>query len=147
MGVLMVAKPTSQRRVEIRNDSLKALTPRPSRLRSHAILESLKALLAHPTLPGFEPIAQKVETFSRLPAVAEMCFVRMQHQAVVGDPRANGRQGGFRLLPVGAQRHKNVSSGRLRGASPFLPCLPSIRFCYPNRSRLAPPRYYAGSDP
>ena len=32
-------------------------------------------------------------------------------------------------------------------ASTFLPRLPSARFCFPCLSRLAPHRYYAGSDP
>ena len=107
MGVLEVAEPSPQRRVEVRDDAREAVAARPFRLVPEAVLELVQALLAHVALTGFEPVAEEVETLSRLPAVADMRLLGVQREAVVVHPGAHGFEGGCASSAV---RHRITKS-------------------------------------
>src|SRR3981189_2850922 len=92
MGVLEVAEPAPQRPIEIDDDAGEAVAARAFRLRSDAVLEAGEALLGAAPPAGFDPVAEEVEAFPELPAVADMGLVRMQTQAVVVDEGANRPQ-------------------------------------------------------
>src|SRR5712691_5737685 len=83
IGMLEVAEPAAQHRVEFFDDPREADPARSSRLRPDVVLEAGQALLADKALSGFKPIAEELEAFPRLPAVAHVRLVRMQTQAVV----------------------------------------------------------------
>src|SRR6266567_1497213 len=91
MSVLEVAEPAAQRPIEIGDDAGEAVAARASRLRSDAVLEAGQALLADQTPAGFEPIAEEVEAFPELPAVADMSLVRMRMQVDVRQQRTDHR--------------------------------------------------------
>src|SRR4029453_10951652 len=95
MGMLEVAEPASEQWVEIGDDTRKTRPARPSRLGPDAVLEAGKALLAYPAPSGFEPVAEELEAFPRLPTIAEMGLHRTETQAIVRYPLADFRQGGF----------------------------------------------------
>src|SRR5665213_2845181 len=87
--MLEVTKPSSQHRVELADDRSHACAPAPSRLGAHFVFERLQAFLAHEPTPRLEPIAKEVEPLTRLQAVPDPRLVRMQREAVVGDPGLN----------------------------------------------------------
>src|SRR5215469_17585306 len=85
-GMLEVAKPTPKHRVEVGDDPHQAVAPTAAGLRPHLVLERRQALLADQAAAGLEPIAQELEAMSRLSAVADPRFVRMERQAVGHHP-------------------------------------------------------------
>src|SRR5882672_6975182 len=105
-GMLEVAKPPPQQRVEVIDDPPQAVAPAAARQTSHFVLERLQALLAHQPATCLEPVAKEIETLSRLAAVADPCLVWVQDQAVGRHPRRDLAQGdlGLRFRP--AQDHK-----------------------------------------
>src|SRR5712691_10904305 len=86
VGMLEVAEPAAQHRVEIIDDPLEALASCPSCLGPDVVLEAGQALLTDPTPAGFEPVAEELEALPGPPAVADMRLVRMQTQAVLRHP-------------------------------------------------------------
>src|ERR1700731_5323253 len=108
MCVLKVAEPATQRPIEVSDDAREAVAARASRLHPDAVLEAGQALLADQTPTGFEPIAEEVEAFPGIPAIADMGLVRMQTQAVVVDEGTNLRQGGLGLFAALAENHEVV---------------------------------------
>ena len=65
-------------------------------------VETLSPLLPHLARhPLVQMAAEEVEALALLPAVAEMCLVRMQSEAVLGRPGADQRQRGFDLGTAG----------------------------------------------
>ena len=68
VGVLEVAEPAAQHRVEIGDDPREALPLRPSRLGPDAVLEPGQALPADKPASRLEPVAEEVEAFPRPPA-------------------------------------------------------------------------------
>ena len=108
MGVLEVAEPASEHRVEIGEDTRQALPARSPGLRPNAVLEPGQALLADMTPAGFEAVAEEVEALPRLPAVAEVGLVRMQTQAVGGGPAADRRQRRLGLFAACTEHHEVV---------------------------------------
>jgi len=69
-----------------RHDEREAVAARTLRLGPDRVLERAQAFLAHGTLAGFEPIAEELETLSRLPAVADTRLLGMQRKAVLAHP-------------------------------------------------------------
>src|SRR3984957_12651944 len=108
MGLFEVGEPASQRPIEIGRDAREAVAPRTPRLHPDAVLQLGQALLAHVTLAGLEPVAEELETLSRLPAVADMRLLRMQREAVHRHPGAPVIESGFRLLARPAQDHEII---------------------------------------
>src|SRR5277367_51156 len=108
MGVLEVGEPAAQRPVEVLDDAFEALAPRALRFGSDAVLQLVQTLLAYVTFAGLEPVAEELETLSRLPAVADVRLLGMQHEAVLVHPGAHGLEGGLRLLERPAQDHEIV---------------------------------------
>src|ERR1700730_10435726 len=98
MGVLEVPEPAAQHRIETGDHAAEAVAARASGLFSDAILEPVQALFTYKALAGFEPVAEGVEAFPRLTAVADMRLVRMQALAIRRHPRADLRQGGGGLF-------------------------------------------------
>src|SRR3954451_12902000 len=86
MRVLEVLEPASQCPIEIGDDTFEAVPARPSRLASNRILETVQAFLANNPPSGIEPVAEELEPFPMLPAVADMRLARMQSQAVLSSP-------------------------------------------------------------
>src|SRR5512138_1919710 len=82
MGMLEVAVPASQSRVERRNHASDGAAHSLLRLRADFIAQGHQTFLARPTLPCLKPVAQKLEPLTRHPAIPNMGFVRMQPQAV-----------------------------------------------------------------
>src|ERR1700730_2692174 len=81
-GVLEIAEPSPQRRIEIRDDPREAVTSAAYRLGPHLVLERFQALLSHEPATRLEPVAEEIESLSRLSAVDDPRLVRMQRQAV-----------------------------------------------------------------
>src|SRR3954452_3705137 len=77
-GMLEVAKPSPQHRVEVVDDPPEAVTPAAARLHPHRVLQRLQALLANQTLARLKPVAKEVEPLPRLSAVTNPRLVRMQ---------------------------------------------------------------------
>src|SRR5208283_5649031 len=118
MGVLEVAEPAAQRPVEVRHDAFEAVAARTLRLGPQGVLELVQALLAHVALAGFEPVAEELETLSRLPAVADMRLLGMPRKAVAAHPGAHVFESGFRLLARPAQDHEIVGVARQAVSAP-----------------------------
>ena len=78
MGVLEVAEPAAQHRIETGNHAGKAVATGAPSLSSDAVLEPVEALLTYKALAALEPLAEEVEAFPGLTAVADMRLVRMQ---------------------------------------------------------------------
>ena len=89
IGLLEVSEPTPQHPVEIDDHDCEAVASCPFRLIPDAVLELVQTLLAHEAPAGFEPVAQELEPFPRLPAVADMRLGRVQRQAIGRDPRSD----------------------------------------------------------
>src|SRR6202045_1364624 len=106
--VLEVFEPAVQQRIEISDDDRETLPACSSCLCPDAILEPVQALLADKTPADFEPIAEELEPFPALPAVADMRLARMQTQAVVRHPGTYLCQGSVRLLAALTQNHEVV---------------------------------------
>src|SRR5215469_5906767 len=70
-GVLEIAKPAPQQRVEITDDPLEAVASAAAGHASHFVLERLEALRAHQPATRLKPIAQELKSLSRLAAVAD----------------------------------------------------------------------------
>src|SRR6202140_1397380 len=68
-GVLEIAEPSPQRRVEIRDDPREAVTSAAYRFGPHLVLERSQALGSHEPTTRFESVAEEVETLPRLSAV------------------------------------------------------------------------------
>src|SRR5258708_37565537 len=81
-GVLEIAEPSPQRRIEIRDDPREAVSSAAYRLGPHLVLERSQALLSHEPATRLEPVAEEIKSFSRLSAFAHPPLVRMQRQAV-----------------------------------------------------------------
>src|SRR5215469_15567988 len=107
-GVLKIAEPAPQQRVEIMDDPLKAVASAAAGDASHFVLERRQALLAHQPATRLKPVAQELKPLSRLAAVADPCLLWVQGQAVGRDPRLNLAQGGHSLCFRPAQEHKVV---------------------------------------
>ena len=97
MSLLDVAKPASQRPVEIDDHGVEALTSRASGLVADRILELGQALLAHMPLPGLEPGTEDLEPLARNAAAAGMRFPWMRRQPVLGHPGPGPGEGGVSL--------------------------------------------------
>src|SRR5260221_390243 len=91
-GVLEIAEPSPQRRIEIRDDPREAVTSAAYRLGPHLVLERSQALLSHEPATRLEPVAEEIESLSRLLAVDDPRLVRMQRQAVGRSPRLDFTQ-------------------------------------------------------
>src|SRR5882757_3942943 len=85
-GVLEIAEPSPQRRIEVRNDPREAVTSAAVRFGPHLVLDRYQALLSHQPATRLEPVAEEFESLSRLSAVDDPRLVRMQHQAVLAHP-------------------------------------------------------------
>src|SRR5215471_20941760 len=72
IGVLEIGEPAFEDRVQALDDPRVALPAGSSRPRPDLVLELVDALLADPTLSGFEPVAEELKPLPGLPAVAEM---------------------------------------------------------------------------
>src|SRR6202140_4055402 len=81
-GVLEIAEPSPQRRIEIRDDPREAVTSAAYRLGPHLVLERSQSCLSHEPATRLEPVAEEIESLSRLLAVDDPRLVRMQGQAV-----------------------------------------------------------------
>ena len=77
-GVLEIAEPSPQRRVEIRDNPREAIPSAAARLGPHLVLERCQALLSHEPATRLEPVAEEVESLPRLSAVNDPRLVRMQ---------------------------------------------------------------------
>src|SRR5215204_5290141 len=75
VGMLEVAEPASQRRIEVADDARQAVAARAPRLVSHLVLEPVEALLAHPSPASLEPVAQELEALAGQAAVADVRLV------------------------------------------------------------------------
>src|SRR3954453_5394146 len=96
-GVLEVAKPAFEHRIEIADDPLQARTPASPRLAAHLVPDRFAALLAHEAVAPLEPVAQELEPLTRLSAVSDPRLVRMQCQTVGRHPRLDLAECGQRL--------------------------------------------------
>lgn len=81
-GVLEVAEPSPQRRIEVRNDPREAVTSAADRFGPYLVLERFQALLSYEPAPRLEPVAEEIESLPRLSAVDDPRLVRMQRQAL-----------------------------------------------------------------
>jgi hypothetical protein len=97
-GVLEIAEPATQEWIERRNDALDRVTPVPLGQGPDFIPQAHETLLAHPTLARLEPVTQKLEPMTRLPAIPNVGFVRMQCQAVRIHPGPHPSERSFRFL-------------------------------------------------
>src|ERR1700726_353526 len=95
-GVLEIAEPSPQRRVDIRDDPREAVTSAAYRLGPHLVLERFQALLSHEPATRLEPVAEEIESLPRLLAVDDPRLVRMQRQAVGRSPRLHFTQRSYR---------------------------------------------------
>src|SRR5258708_610576 len=95
-GGLAIAEPSPQRRIEIRGDPREAVPSAAYRLGPHLVLEPSQALLSHEPAPRLEPVAEEIESLSRLLAVDDPRLVRMQRQAVGRSPRLDFTQRSYR---------------------------------------------------
>src|ERR1700724_3624382 len=95
-GVLEIAEPSPQRRIEIRDDPREAVTSAAYSLGPHLVLERSQALLSHEPATRLEPVAEEIESLSRLSAVDDPRLVRMQRQAVGRRPRLDFTQRSYR---------------------------------------------------
>src|SRR5258708_37848152 len=68
-GVLEIAEPSPQRRVEIPDDPRDAVPPAAYRLGPHLVLERPQALLSPEPAPRLEPAADETDSLSRISAV------------------------------------------------------------------------------
>jgi hypothetical protein len=78
MGVLEIAKPATQNRVDRRNDGLDRIAPATLGEGPEFIPQPHETLLAHPTLARLEPVTQKLEPMTLQPAIPNVGFVGMQ---------------------------------------------------------------------
>ena len=110
MRVLEVAKPAPQHRVQIGDDRAPGCHPACARVLSRILsLKRLQALLPHPAPTRLEAIAEKVEAFPRLPAIADLGLVRVQRQAVFLSPKpAPSRSAAVASSAAAAQDHEVV---------------------------------------
>src|SRR6202163_604776 len=107
-GVLEIAEPSPQRRVDIRDDPREAVTSAAYRLGPHLVLERFQALLSHEPATRLEPVAEEIESLARLSAVNRPRLVRMQRQAIGHRPRVDFAQRGPRLLFRPAEDHEVI---------------------------------------
>jgi len=73
--MLEVAIPASDHRGEVGNDFAQAVASGATGLFAYLVLEPLQALFPHPALACLEPVAQKLKTLSRNPAVPDTGFI------------------------------------------------------------------------
>ena len=93
--VFEVVEPSSKHRVEASDNAREALATRAFGLGPDAIFETVKTLFTNRTPSSFKPVAEELEPFSPVTAVAQMRLVWMQTKAVVLYPSANEHQGGL----------------------------------------------------
>ena len=108
LGMLEVAIPSSQHRVEFGDDPPETVTSRAPRERAHFVFQGHQALLPHLARTRFKSVTERLEALPFNPAIPKVGLVRMQRQAVGFDPGPNFFQclgGGFRRR---AQNHKVV---------------------------------------
>src|SRR5205807_9792121 len=91
-GVLEIAEPSPQRRIEIRDDPREAVTSAAYRFSPHLILERSQALLSHEPAVRLESVTEEVESLPRLSAVDDPRLVRVQGQAIGRRPRIDFAQ-------------------------------------------------------
>jgi hypothetical protein len=70
VGVLEIAEPATQDRVDRRNDGLDRIAPATLGQGPNLIPQPHETLLAHPTLARLEPVTQKLEPMTLQPAIA-----------------------------------------------------------------------------
>src|SRR5690625_611646 len=107
-GVLEVAKPTSQYRVQSVDDPRQALPARPSRLLPDLAFETGEALLADIASAAGEAVAKELEALCRSPTVDDVGLVRMQAKAVLRHPFLDRRERGLGLFLAPAENHEVV---------------------------------------
>src|SRR6266478_3891031 len=107
-GVLEIAEPSPQRRIEIRDDPREAVTSAAYRFGPHLVLERFQALLSHEPATRLEPVAEEIESLPRLLAVDDPRLVRMQPQAIGRYPRLDLTQCSYRLGFRLAEDHEVV---------------------------------------
>ena len=83
--VFEVLEPTSQRAIDVSDACFEASPIGASGLDPHRLLQLLPTLLARPSLPALEVIAQEVES-SRLADIDDASLVRMQCQSRLRSP-------------------------------------------------------------
>src|SRR5699024_7105441 len=86
MGVLEIAKPAAQHRIELGDDACKASASRASRGFAYPILEAIQAFLADPSLARFEAVAKKIKTLAFVQAVASLRLVWMKRETLCSSP-------------------------------------------------------------
>src|ERR1700737_1669966 len=94
-GVLEIAEPSPQRRVDIRDDPREAVTSAAYRFGPPLVLERFQALLSHEPAPRLEPVAEEIESLPRLSAVDDPRLVRMQRQAIGRGPHLDFTPRGY----------------------------------------------------
>src|SRR5262245_21925406 len=107
-GLLEVPEPADQPLVQVRDHAREAVTPVATRLCPDALFQLVQTLLAHEPQAGFEPIAEELEPFPRLPAITDMRLLGMQRKTAFAYPYTNNIEGGFGLLARPAQDHEVV---------------------------------------
>src|SRR5882724_1227519 len=107
-GMLEIAEPSPQRRIEIRDDPREAVTSAAYRFSPHLVLERSQALVSHQPTTRFESVAEEVESLPRLSAVDDPRLVRMQRQAIGRRPRIDFAQRGPRLVFRSAEDHEVI---------------------------------------
>lgn len=131
MGMFEVAVPAFQSRIERRNHAIDRMSAVTLRLGADPIAQRHQTFLAHPTLPCFEPVPQKLEPLPFDTAVPDMRFVRMQGQSVRAHPSAHPSQRRLRFLPTATQHHGVIRVQSLREslhAHPVYVRRPSVAF-------------------